>query len=473
MLDEYRIEPLSIGQYLDSVESEDTKIDQAVQRSFCWSKEMMNSLIYSALSRKIYIPNLILAEEKKNGIKQTYVVDGGQRTETLLQFKFYGYKITNNLRSYMIPYKKKLVNQNGEIIRDEYGNIKYEIEEFDIRNKKYEDLPQELKNKFDGCPLTTVVYQDCTPEETSELVLLYNNHVAMNVSQKSLTYVGKFAEEIKKIKEHNRFLKDCTVLTENERQKGVWERVISESVMVINHFDNWKKNAKDMCDYLNNNSSMQEYKKVEEYFNRLIPYSDKLENEKIAALFSSKNLFIWLKVFDLFTKYNLQDNKFGEFLLSFVNDLKNKKINNENWEDIDINRSTKDKGVINKKINYLLALLEEFMKKEFTEINLVEFIAKNLDMEINEIESDLDFYEESLEKLETDNIKDGSKLLEKKNHPSLLAMIVYSYKEDKDLDEWIKHYAKFNESYNLDQQKNFLHMKQDFDQYCIGNKMSA
>ena len=85
----------------------------------------------------------------------------------------------------------------------------------------------------------------------------------------------------------------------------------------------------------------------------------------------------------------------------------------------------------------------------------------------------MDFNEETLEKQQTDNIKDGSKLLEKKNHPSLLAMIVYSYKEDKDLDEWIKHYAKFNESYNLDQQKNFLHMKQDFDQYCIGNKMSA
>ena len=55
MLDEYRIEPLSIGQYLDRVDSEDIKIDQAVQRDFCWTKEMMNSLIYSALSRKIYI----------------------------------------------------------------------------------------------------------------------------------------------------------------------------------------------------------------------------------------------------------------------------------------------------------------------------------------------------------------------------------------------------------------------------------
>ena len=68
----------------------------------------MNALIYSALSRKIYIPNLILAEEKKkDGTKQTYVVDGGQRTETLYQFKYNGYKITNKLRSYIVPYTKK------------------------------------------------------------------------------------------------------------------------------------------------------------------------------------------------------------------------------------------------------------------------------------------------------------------------------------------------------------------------------
>ena len=65
MLDEYRIEPLSVGQYLDGVKSEDIKIDQAVQRSFCWGSEMMNALIYSALSRRIYIPNLILAEAKR------------------------------------------------------------------------------------------------------------------------------------------------------------------------------------------------------------------------------------------------------------------------------------------------------------------------------------------------------------------------------------------------------------------------
>ena len=105
MLDEYRIESMSVGQYLDEVKVGNIKIDQAVQREFCWTEEMMNGLIYSAISRKIYIPNFILAEEKKkNGTKQTYVVDAGQRTETLYRFREEEYKITKKLRSYLIPY---------------------------------------------------------------------------------------------------------------------------------------------------------------------------------------------------------------------------------------------------------------------------------------------------------------------------------------------------------------------------------
>ena len=199
---------------------------------------MMNALIYTALSRNIYIPNVILAEEKKkNGTKQTYVVDGGQRTETLYRFKYEGYKITRNLRNYLIPYNKKKVDENSEYIRDEYGNIESEIELFDIRNKTYDDLPDELKSKFNSCPITTAIYQDCTTEETSELVLLYNNHMGMNVSQKSLTYIGKYAEEIKRIKDANRFLKDCTSLTEADKKKGLWKRVISECVMAVKHFE--------------------------------------------------------------------------------------------------------------------------------------------------------------------------------------------------------------------------------------------
>lgn len=474
MLDEYRIEPLSVGQYLDRVDDEDIKIDQAVQRSFCWSKEMMNHLIYSALSRKIYIPNLILAEEKrKDGTKQTYVVDGGQRTETLYQFKYGGYKVTNKLRSYVVTYKKKITDENGEVLRDKYGNIQCEVEEFDIRGKTYEDLPQELKAKFNGCPLTTVIYQDCVTEETSELVLLYNNHVGMNAAQKAFTYIGKYADEIKRIKDTNRFLIDCTMLSESEKEKGIWERVISECVMSINHYEDWKKTPKDMCDYLNENSSEQEYKDIETYFNRLIPYCDKIDNSEIAMLFSSKNLFIWMMVFDKFSHFYISDDKFGEFLVAFVNGLNLKEINGENWDKIDSERNTKDKSLINRKVDYITNLMEEFLHMNAAE-NKAEtitenesFIADVLNMDIKEVAEDMEVYNDTLDDLIFNTIKDGSnsKLVDSANRKSLLAMIAYSYKNDVNLDDWFAEYVKRNHMYCLDQRKNFLHMKKELNNY--------
>lgn len=478
MLDEYRIEPLSVGQYLDGVESEDIKIDQAVQRSFCWGKEMMNALIYSALSRKIYIPNLILAEEKKkDGTKQTYVVDGGQRTETLYQFKYNGYKITNKLRSYIVPYTKKKTDENGEYLRDEYGNIQCEVEEFDIRGKTYEDLPQELKNKFNGCPLTTVIYQDCATEETSELVLLYNNHVAMNAAQKAFTYIGKYADEIKRIKDTNRFLMDCTMLSENEKEKGIWERVISECVMGIYHYENWKRTPKDMCDYLNENSSEQEYKNIEVYFKRLIPYCDKIDESEVAALFTSKNLFIWMMVFNRFTNLHISDDRFGEFLKTFVNSLKFKEIDGEDWGKIDSDRNTKDKSLINRKIDYIINLMNEFLHidaKNETDNGICDtenesFIADVLNMDLENVIDKMDIYNEDLDSLTGKTIRDGSKLLNIENRKSLLALVAYSYERDVDLDDWLEQYAAKNNMYFPDQRKNFLHMKKDFINY-IENK---
>ncbi|MBD5459803.1 MAG: DUF262 domain-containing protein [Lachnospiraceae bacterium] len=477
MLDEYRIEPLSVGQYLDGVNCEDIKTDQAVQRSFCWNKEMMNALIYSALSRKIYIPNLILAEEKReNGTKQTFVVDGGQRTEALYQFKYGGYRITNNIRSYMIPYKKKITDEKGDCVRDEYGNIQYEMEKYDIRNRTYEEMPQELRSKFDGCPLTTIIYQDCTTEETSELVLLYNNHVGMNVSQKSLTYVGKFADEIKRIKDSSRFLMDCTFLSENEKKKGVWERVISESVMAVSHFEHWKKSPRDMCDYLNHNSSVDEFRRIEAYFNRLIPYTDKLENRDIAALFTAKNLFVWMILFDRFSRMGLPDDKFGKFLNSFVKQLRFRKVNGQDWDEIDADRHTKDRSLVIKKVEYLESLMDAFLEDSGNlaeEDGIVSFVADCIGLDAAIVRDDMDLYEESLDRLQLNAIKYGSRLLDPENHPSLLAMMAWSYQCDRDLDEWMKDYAEKNRAYLVDQKKNFIQMKADFERYSQAEKRSA
>ena len=45
---------------------------------------------------------------------------------------------------------------------------------------------------------------------------------------------------------------------------------------------------------------------------------------------------------------NIPDREFGLFLDSFVKELQYKKIDGENWEDIDNNRHTKDKSLISR-----------------------------------------------------------------------------------------------------------------------------
>ena len=77
----------------------------------------------------------------------------------------------------------------------------------------------------------------------------------------------------------------------------------------------------------------------------------------------------------------------------------------------------------------------------------------------------MDIYNEDLDTLLENMVKFGSKLLNQENRPSLLAMVVYSYKEDMKLDDWLFQYASTNNTYFIDQKKNFLHMKNDFEQY--------
>ena len=77
----------------------------------------------------------------------------------------------------------------------------------------------------------------------------------------------------------------------------------------------------------------------------------------------------------------------------------------------------------------------------------------------------MEFYNKSLSDLTDRTIRDGSKLLNEENRLSLLAMVIYSYKEDKDLDGWMEEYAKKNNTYFVDQIKNYLHMLNDFEKY--------
>jgi hypothetical protein len=485
----FRTEPTTIGQYIDDAQNETIKTDQAVQRDFCWTNESINNLIYSAVSQKICIPNLILAEEDKSGITITYVVDGGHRTEALRRFKYSGYKITTLIRNPFVTYNKKKVDENGKIIRDENGDIVWETVEFDLRKKTYDDLPDELKRQFNKCPLMTTIYQDCTSEETSSLVSIMNSHVAMNPSQKALTYIGKFANEIKKIKDSSVFLKDSTALTENEKHKGIWERVISESVMAVFYMNEWKKDPKRMCDFLNNNSSIEQFRKIEEYFSRIAPYSDKIDNKEVSDLFVSKDMAVWMVVFDNFTKFGLDDSKFGEFLNEFVKNMRNVEVDGTTWNDLDMDKHTKDKSVLECKINHITYLMKNYLhiedkdneaemennvldesavlmasenEKNDENDTVLAFCKENVSTDIEE--EDVELYEAMLD----DYVRIDSPIYSMCRN-ALIGLIGFSVRENKDeeFEDWIKKYQENKSNFSPSQKINFVYMKNDFNNYLV------
>lgn len=472
----FRMEATNVGQYIDDVQNETINSNQAVQRDFVWSVEMINNLIYSAVSQKVFIPNLILAEENKGDITTTYIVDGNQRTEALRRFRYDNYKVSATIRNPFVTYNRKKHDENNKIVRDENGEVVWETAEFDMRKKTYDDLPMELQRQFNKCPLMATIYQDCTTNETSDLVNLYNNHVGMNVSQKSLTYVGKYANEIKRIKDNNKFLINGTALTENEKHKGNWERVIAESVMGVFHMEEWKKDPRKMCSYLNDNSSTDEFLKMEEYFNRIEPYSDKLNSPKIAELFVAKDIVVWMKVFDKFTKLNHPDEEFGKFIKAFSETLREEKVNDIAWNELDADKHTKDKSVIEKKVEHITTLMNKFLHIDSTETEnnasestvenvkdtTLSFVQENANPEATD--EDIDAYSDLVNYCFDHNKIEINAPIYQQCQTALIALMAYACQnenEDK-FEEWINKY-KNQKKFSPSQKVNYDFMKRSFD----------
>lgn len=202
-----RKQTFSLEQYLKLMKAETIRSDQECQRmSGQWNANMAGELIATVLIDN-YIPPIILGEETVNGITRQWIIDGLQRSSTLAMFRYGNTRITKRLDEYFVTYQRKILDGNGKPQRDENGDVLWESVDFDIRNKTYEQLPEELKERFCGYQLDTAIHQNCSTEEISKLVRKYNNHVAMNTAQKAFTYVDSFAREIRHITE-NRFFSD-------------------------------------------------------------------------------------------------------------------------------------------------------------------------------------------------------------------------------------------------------------------------
>lgn len=462
---------ISIASIIKKIDKHTIRFDHPLQReSDQWSPSMKGNLVSDILQGNKLHP-LIFAEQIINGVPIIWDLDGKQRCTNAYLFSRNGYKVSKNIRRWMIKYQTIEKDENGKDILDESGFPIAINAEFDIRGKKFSDLPEELRDRFLDYSFNYDQYLNCSEEDIGYHIERYNDGKPMTSSQKSITKLGtEYAELVKSIS-NMPFFKDRGGYKVSEFSNGTINRVVIESIMAANYLDKWNK-LDDMCQYIKENSDTAIFDDFEDMIGRL----EKVVTDDVSDMFDSKDSFLWFGLFARFVKIGKDDKKFIEFMTEFAQSLHSKTVNGVSFDTIlEESKSTKDKGIVTKKMNHLEKLMKEYLdrkkredKRKPDDIELVLANMVGIDKDI--IHENMDWYTDMLEGeygLKEKCIKDGSRLLDKSNSVSLLGMVAYAENAGKNLDEWLTEYARQNTTYYADQRKNFLCMKKSFDQYCM------
>lgn len=443
-----RRQTYTMKQYLDNEREGYISNNVSTQRNPKW-KPIIDGLVVTILTDD-YIPPIILAEEESG---RTVIVDGGSRTAAFKIVVKGNYKIKSSVEDPIIKYKKMNKDENGKTV--------WSDAEFDIRNKTFEQFPKELQKKFYEYQVETVIHE-CNAEQAAKYLRRYNIHTAMNANEQLFIHLPKCADVIRRII-NKQFFINYSSFTESEKDKGMLERVVSESVMCMFHFDKWNKNGKKMATYLNENATIEEFEMFEKNVTRL----ENIITDETKRLFNRKDTFIWMALFNKFAKLGMDDTKFADFLKAFVDGLREKSVNGKLFDTADEVGSTKDKSVIADKLHILETLMNEFLhinSEDLEEINTLDFIKKNVKADATE--EDVEFYSDMLDDL-TVEVDNNTKLLDERNRPSLIALVGYACENDIDLDDWIKEWFATNTIYALNQKKNFELMRQSLQKGMV------
>lgn len=452
---------------------------------------------------------IVISEEIKAGITMHWLIDGKQRSTNLKDYLEDGFAVSKNVQRYMIEYQTDKTDEDGNVILNEDGFPIPESKTFDIRGKKFSQLPEELQDKFKDYQVPVMLNLNCTKKDIAYDIARFNRCRPMNVSQSGwLGLEESYAEYVDKILKMDFFKVDCdkSSYSNTNIKNGSLRRVIIEAIMTSKYLSHFDKDFGKMCIYLTENANESVFI---DFYLTLEKLSNVLKGDT-SDIFNNKNSFLWFALFDKFIEYGVEDDKFNDFIQEFKETLHSKEIDGVTYDCLNGQKGTKDRSSVTKRFNHLLTLMKEYLhiedsiegsesdvieddlfdtevveepddKKpivaEVTEYSAIgnkeiervsgevvdkdtlEFVKMCVDDDVTD--ADILDYEEDLDVVTLD-VDNNSKLLDEVNHKSLIALIAYAYKMDEDIDDWFKDYFKRTNTYEIDQKRNYLHMRNDF-----------
>ena len=482
-----------------------------------WSLLTKSELISDILQGNSLL-QIVISEEIKAGIIMHWLIDGKQRSTNLKDYLEDGFAISKNVQRYMIEYQSDKTDEDGNVILNEDGFPIPESKVFDIRGKKFSQLPVELQDKFRDYQVPVMLNLNCTKKDIAYDIARFNRCRPMNVSQSGwLGLEESYAEYVDKILKMDFFKVDCdkSSYSNTNIKNGSLRRIIIEAIMTSKYLSHFDKDFGKMCAYLTENANESVFI---DFYLTLEKLSNVLRGDT-SDIFNNKNSFLWFALFDKFLEYDFEDDKFNGFIQEFKETLHNKEIDGITYDCLNGQKGTKDRSSVTKRFNHLLTLMKEYLHiedsvEEITEESEPEIVENDLfdtetieelpekpaiaevteysaignkeiehvsgevidntihtDMKsalkfvqdcVDEAVSELDVqdYEEYLDTITLD-VDNSSKLLDAANHDSIIGVIAYAYQNDVDCDDWFKDYFNRNNTYDVDQKKNYLNMRND------------
>ena len=444
-----------------------------------WNNITRSELMSDIMQGKSLIP-IIISEEIKGTVIMHWLIDGKQRCTNTLDFMDDGFAISKNVQIYDIQYQTDKVDENGNVVYNEDGFPIPEMRSFDIRGKKFSQLPEELQDKIKEYQMPVMLNLNCTKRDIAYDIARFNRCRPMNVAQNGWTGITEeYAEYVDKILGMDFFKIDCekSSYTKSNEIAGSLRRMIVTAIMVAHYIDHYSKDFHKMCEFLSREASATVFINAYVDIERLTACLTK----ETASLFNIKNSYLWFALFDYFTSLDIPDEKFSEFLIAFQNDLHNVKVDGLSYDELDQKGSTTNKTLIMQKMNHLKTLLNGYLHIEAVnnsddsntgedplDYSVIDFVRTNVNPEATE--EDIDDCFEMLDGYkEIEGLNKLSKLWDYRNELSLIALVAYSFKNDIDLDDWIVKYTNQEHTYSNDQKENYISMKKDLDEFRKGN----
>lgn len=138
------------------------RYDNPIQRGFVWDKQKMSKLVETFILNDICPPIYVVAETDENGKRYYDIIDGQQRSVTIL----------------------KMINDEFEITG--LDDIVIDEEKYDINGLKYSQFPEKLKEKINNFDIIICYCNDVTQEQKARMYNILNNGKPLSTKDRNI-----------------------------------------------------------------------------------------------------------------------------------------------------------------------------------------------------------------------------------------------------------------------------------------------